>query len=157
MTIISALFLAWITGPLPITDAETLAGSRVTLPQAFAGKPAVLVWSFSRESGAQAKQWVMALEKELSGQVWSVAMLEAAPRLIRGMIRSGMRKDTTPALRPRSLLVYKGEKEWRSRLGIRNDALPIVAVISGSGEIVWSQSGGYSPGLAAEAVAAARR
>jgi hypothetical protein len=154
---LSALILVWAAAAIPATEAETLAGAKVSLPQVLGGKPAILIWSFSREGGAKVKEWMETLERDAPGQAYSVAMLEAAPRLIRGMIRSGMRGDTPPALRARTLLLYKGEREWRERLGVKDAALPVTTVLNAAGEVVWSRSGACTPGLAAEALAVLRR
>lgn len=153
--IITGVFLSWMAfSPLPAVGAETLAGAKVSLPQVFNSRPAVLIWSFSREGGAKVKDWFTALDREAPGQVYSVAMLEAAPRLIRGLIRSGMRRDTPANAHSRTLLLYKGEKEWRARLGLKDPAVPFIVVLNGAGEIVWSRGAAYSPALAAEAISA---
>lgn len=102
------LALALPAQTLPWGEAESLAVKKAALPGVWAGRPAVVVWSFSREAGEGVKQWMGELEKE-GLEAWSVAVLEAAPRFIRPMIRSGMRKQAAGRV-DRWLCLYKGGK-----------------------------------------------
>lgn len=127
---------------LPRTEAETLSGRKVTMPEVFGGKPAVVVFSFSKGAGEKTAEWVAALSKD-GAPVWSAAMLEAAPRFIRPMIRSGMKKDVPAAMLDRSLCLYTGEKAWRAALGVAQDDAPLVVGIDAKGQVAWMQQGFY--------------
>ncbi|MGJ5814424.1 hypothetical protein [Paludibaculum fermentans] len=136
-------FLA-VGQPLPATQAETLTGRKLTIPQAFGAKPAILVWSFSKKAGEATRAWTDPLIRD--GQaVWSVAMLEAAPRFVRPMIRSGMRKDMPAAQQDHAVLLYQGEKQWRQILKPPKDDDPLVVLLDGNGNVAWSFSGLSSP------------
>jgi len=128
---------------LPRTEAETLSGRKVTMPDVFGGKPAVVVFSFSKGAGEKTAEWVSALTKA-GAPVWSAAMLEAAPRFIRPMIRSGMKKDTPAAMLDRSLCLYKDEKAWRAALGVVKDDAPMVVLFDARGQVEWKQQGFYN-------------
>ncbi|MBN9658028.1 MAG: hypothetical protein J0H49_07605 [Acidobacteria bacterium] len=128
---------------LPNTQVESLAGQKLTIPQAFGGKPVILVWSFSKKAGEATRAWTDPLAKE-GLPVWSAAMLEAAPRFVRPMIRSGMRKDTPAKQQERSLLFYQGEKQWRQILKPPKDEDPLVVLLDAQGAVAWSYSGGYT-------------
>jgi hypothetical protein len=127
-------------GNLPITPVETLAGQKLSFPAALAGKPAVCVFGFSKEAGDHIKDWMARLRKD-SVNAWSVANLEGAPALVRGMIRSSMRKGTPPSLLERSLIMTKDEQAWKRALGARDDKLPVVTVLDEAGNIVWTYEG----------------
>jgi hypothetical protein len=128
---------------LPRTEAETLSGRKVTIPDVFGGKPAVVVFSFSKAAGEKTGEWISALSKD-GAPVWSAAMLEAAPRFIRPMIRSGMKRDLSAAMLDRSLCLYAGEKAWRAALGVIQDDAPVVVLIDAKGQVAWKQQGVYS-------------
>jgi hypothetical protein len=128
--------------PLPRTEAETLSGRKVAMPDLFGGKPAVLVWSFSKEAGEKTAAWMAPLAKE-GVNAYSVAMLEAAPRFVRGFIKSGMKQGMTPQQQDRMLLLYAGEKAWRTRLGLKDEKQLIVVVVNARGEAVWAHEGAY--------------
>lgn len=127
----------------PTTQVESLAGQKLTIPQAFGGKPVILVWSFSKKAGEATRAWTDPLAKE-GLPVWSAAMLEAAPRFVRPMIRSGMRKDMPDTQQQRSLLLYQGEKQWRQILKPPKDDAPLVVLLDAQGNVAWSYSGVYS-------------
>lgn len=128
---------------LPQTEAEALSGRKVTLPDVFGGKPAVVVFSFSKGAGQRTREWVVALERE-GAPVWSAAMLESAPRFVRPMIRSGMKKDLPATMLDRSLCIYSGDKAWRAALGLVSDDAPLVVLIDAKGRIAWKLQGFYN-------------
>lgn len=138
--LVALVALAAAAQVLPKTQVETLDGQKRVIPDAFGGRPAVLVYGFSRKAGDATKAWVDPLVKE-GLPVWSVAMLEAAPRFVRPMIRAGMRKDTPAGRQDHALLLYAGEKEWRALLKAGNDEEPVVVLVDGRGRVVWSRAG----------------
>ncbi len=125
---------------LPATPAETLTGQKLSFPAALAGKPAVCVVGFSREAGDRTKEWMERLNKD-GINAWSVASLEGAPSLVRGMIRSSMRKVTPQPLLEHSLIITKGEQAWKRALGAKDDKLPVVVVLDSAGRSVWTYQG----------------
>ena len=72
---------------------------------------------------------------------WSIANLEKAPAMVRGMIRGSMRKGTPAARLDHSLIMTKDEKLWRQALGVKEDNLPVVVLVDPSGQIVWTYEG----------------
>lgn len=129
---------------VPHTEGETLAGHKVTVPDVFGGKPAVVVFSFSKGAGEKTAAWLAALAKD-GAPVWSAAMLEAAPRFVRPMIRGGMKKDTPPGMLDRALCLYRDEKAWRAALGIVTDDAPVVVFIDAQGQVAWKHQAPYGP------------
>jgi hypothetical protein len=125
---------------LPVTQAETLAGQKMEFPTALAGKPAVCVFGFSREAGDRTKLWMTRLSQDGINS-WSVANLEGAPALVRGMIRSSMRKGTPPPLLERSLIMTKDEKAWKHALDAKHDNLPMVVLFDAGGRVLWTYEG----------------
>jgi hypothetical protein len=125
---------------LPVTSAETLAGQKLEFPTALAGKPAVCVFGFSKEAGDRTKVWMNRLTQD-GINAWSVANLEGAPALVRGMIRGSMRKGTPQAQLARSLIMTKDEKAWKLAVGATQDSLPLVVVFDSSTQIQWKYEG----------------
>lgn len=125
---------------LPVTPAETLAGQKLEFPSALAGKPAVCVFGFSKEAGDRTKVWMTRLSQD-GINAWSVANLEGAPGLVRGMIRSGMRKGTPQPLLERSLIMTKHEKAWKHALESKHDNLPVVVLLDATGRVLWTYEG----------------
>jgi hypothetical protein len=125
---------------LPVTPAETLTGQKLAFPAALLGKSAVCVFGFSKEAGERTKVWMTRLSQDGINS-WSVANLEGAPALVRGMIRSSMRKGTPQALLERSLILTKDEKVWKHAVGAKQDNLPVVVLFDATGRLLWTYEG----------------
>ncbi len=135
--------------PLPRAEGESLTGRKTLLPDALRGQVSVIVWSFSREAGGQVERWVAPLVRERVN-VYSAAVIEAAPRLIRPMIRAGMRRASPKPFQERYLCITRGGKSLRQALEVRDDKLPHVTLLSAEGEILWRHAGAYSDSAASE-------
>ena len=131
---ICVLFLASLLAAqsLPSTAGETLDGRKVSFPEMLAGKPAVCVFSFSREAGEKVQAWMEPLVKA-NAEAYSVAHLEAAPRLVRGMIRRGMRSAMPDNMRGRAIILTANEKAWKQALGVADERLPVVVKLDAGG------------------------
>jgi|HubBroStandDraft_4_1064222.scaffolds.fasta_scaffold214334_1 hypothetical protein len=141
--VFALLFVGWSsagTENLPVTSAETLAGQKVEFPAALAGKPAVCVFGFSKEAGDRIKVWMNRLTQD-GINAWSVANLEGAPVLVRGMIRSSMRKGTPQAQLAHSLVMTKDAKVWKLAVGAKQDNLPTVVVFDSTAQMQWKYEG----------------
>ncbi|HWF45407.1 MAG TPA: hypothetical protein VG168_00255 [Bryobacteraceae bacterium] len=106
---------------LPRVTSETLAGNELDLPSALSGRVAVLCIGFTHSSQSQVKAWSTTLRSQLSKEpgvaVYSVAVLEDAPRLVRGMIVHSMKGSVPQANYSTFLLVFKNEKELKQAVG----------------------------------------
>ena len=78
-------FLSLLLAPgWPETEVETLAGRKVMIPAVFGGKPAVVVWSFSKGAGEKTRDWLEPLTKTGNqclgrGDAGSCSAVRAAP------------------------------------------------------------------------------
>jgi hypothetical protein len=125
---------------LPVTPAETLAGQKIEFPTAVVGKPSVCVFGFTKEAGDRTKVWMTRLSQDGINS-WSIANLERAPALVRGMIRSSMRKGTPAPLLERSLILTKDENAWKQAVGAKQDNLPVVVLLDAKGSVLWTYEG----------------
>ena len=140
LLLLSAASAAAAAESLPVTQAETLTGQKLEFPTALAGKPAVCVFGFSKEAGDRTKVCMTQLS-QAGLNAWSVANLESAPALVRGMIRSSMRKGTPQPLLERSLILTKDEKAWERAVGANQNNLPVVVVFDATGHPLWTYEG----------------
>jgi hypothetical protein len=69
--------------------------------------------------------------------VWSVAVLEDAPRLVRGMIVHGVKSGTPKEEYDRFVVVVKGEKELKDAAGFEKPDDAYLMVVDGKGAIRW--------------------
>ena len=140
---------AYAAESLPVTPAESLDNQKLQFPTALAGMPAVCVFGFTKEAGDRTKVWMTKLN-DGGVPAWSIADLEAAPSLVRGMIRSSMRKGTPQPLLKRSLIMTKDDKAWRAALGVKQENLPVVVLLDSGGKVLWIHEGLYDDEAAGE-------
>jgi hypothetical protein len=50
----------------------------------------------------------------------------------------------------RSLVLTKDDKAWRSALGVKQENLPVVVVLDGMSQVLWSYEGVFADGALAE-------
>ena len=126
---------------LPRIEGENLLGQKVTLPDASTGHPAVLVIGFSHASQNQTKAWGERLNKEFpesSGvSVYSMAVLEEVPRLVRGMASHGIKSGTPKEERARFLLLYHNEAELKMAADFSAPDDAYILLLDRSGTIRW--------------------
>jgi hypothetical protein len=146
-----ALLLALLTGgeislradSMPSSPAETLSGEKLMFPNALAGRAAVCIFGFSKEAGDKTKEWMKAFSQD-DLNAWSVANLENAPSLVRGMIRSSMRKGTPEPLHAHSLLMTRDLNRWKQVTGAKDEHVPLMVIFDASGRIAWTHEGLFS-------------
>jgi hypothetical protein len=135
---------------MPSTAGETLSGKHLVLADAVRGHAAVLVAGFSHEGGMKVGEWMKALRGDsvfASVDVYEIAMLEGAPGIFRGMIKSGMRKGTPPAEQGHTLVMTQDQKQWEKFFGVGDDKDPYVALVNANGDVLWR---GHGPAATVE-------
>jgi hypothetical protein len=138
-----ALTLVAAAESLPVTPAETLSGRKLEFPTDLAGKAAVVVFGFSREAGDLTKVWMTRLSQD-GINCWSVANLEKAPAMVRGMIRGSMRKGTPASQLDHSLILTKDNKRWAQAVGLKQESQSVVVLLDAAGKILWTFEGPFS-------------
>jgi len=128
---------------MPKTAGESLAGQQVMLPDSVKGHSSVVIVGFSKSSQNRVKDWNTRARKELgdSFNVYQVAVLEDAPRLVRGMITHAMKGSTPAARQDHFLVVVKGEPELKKAAGFSESDDAYVLLLDGAGEIRWRTHG----------------
>ncbi len=129
---------------MPTTAGETLSGKKIVLADAVRGHAAVLVAGFSHNGGMACGDWMKAIRADpaLAGvDVYEVAMLEGAPGLFRGMIKSAMRKGMSSEEQQRSVVLTQDDKLWQTYFSVSNAQEPQVMLLDVQGNIVWRGHG----------------
>jgi hypothetical protein len=140
------------TSPLHIGDTfpefsgRTLTGKSLALPAAGTDKFAVLVFSFSRIAGKDARQWNEHLSRDFSNAIsaYGVIMLESAPKLFRGMAVSGIKSSMPLSVQNRTIVLYRDEELWKQRLAVTDNRRAYVLLLRPSGNVCWVNSGAFS-------------
>jgi hypothetical protein len=132
---------------MPGTAGETLSGKHIVLADQVRGHAVVLVAGFSHEAGNGTAAWVKAIHADpalASVSVYEIAEIAGAPSLIRGMIKSGMKKNVPAAEQDSFVVLTEDAKPWRSYFDVGDDQVPYVMLLDPSGKILWHGHGAAS-------------
>jgi hypothetical protein len=141
---VALLMEACAAQSLPATEGETLGGHRVVVAQSIRGHLAVLIAGFSKDAGDACGAWGKTVHADpalKSVEVYQLVMLEEAPRILRPMIKSGMRKGLSAAEQEQFVILTQDEKLWRSYFGVNDDKEPWVVLIDAEGKVLWHGHG----------------
>jgi len=131
---------AWCQA-FPRIEAETLAGKELTFPDTGAGNSAVVVMGFTHASQSQTMAWGRRLWSEYPAgapvSVWSIAVLQDVPRLVRGMVSHGIRGGVPKEHYDRYLLTYRAEAELKQAAGFEQPGDACILLLDAAGNVRW--------------------
>lgn len=133
---------------LPDVAGQNLSGTPTHLSTVVGGKISVVVLSFSKSGGKDTQIW----DRQLVGDFGSsptvalstVINLESAPRLLRGVIVSGIKNSIPPPLHTSTIVSYENEELWKQRLNVADDGHAYVILLDKDGRIRWINSTTFS-------------
>jgi ATP10 protein len=130
---------------LPDVSGQTPSGGSLRLSDVIAAKASVVVFSFSKTAGKDARLWNDHLFKDYGSNrlvaVSTVIMLEAVPRLLRGIIVSELKSNLPPSMRDTTIVSYQNEDVWKQRLAVADESHAYVLVLGPDGHLRWRNSG----------------
>jgi hypothetical protein len=133
---------------LPSFDGESLAGKKFSMPGAVHGHPAVLVVCFTHASGPHCTEATKRLESDFKNnadlEIYTVIFLEDAPKLVRGMARSGIKSGVAKENYDRYLIVTEHEKEVKAAVHFQEPDDAYLAVLGPDGTVRWTSHGTLS-------------
>ena len=144
LTAAALLFGNAFAQELPRTAGDTLSGRHVVVADEVHGHTAILVAGFSREGGNGTGAWVKAIhgDSAMGGvAVYEIAQIAGAPSLIRGMIKSGMKKSVPATEHDTFVVLTQDDKPWRAYFGVGDDQVPYVMMIDANGKVLWRGHG----------------
>jgi len=119
----------------------------INLPEAAAGKLTILVLGFSRQGGQKTGLWAKHLSADFATDPlftsYTVAMLEDAPAMLRGMIRSGIRSGTPVSERDHVVTTASGEAAWKEFLHAAQKDIPYLVLLDSGGKVRWTGHGAF--------------
>ena len=130
---------------MPQVTGESLSGKQISFPSASAGSVAVVCVGFSHASQSQLKPWAERATSEFGEKsrvlVYSIAVLEDAPRLIRGMAVHGMKIAVPAQQHDYFVVVYQGEGELKRITGFQRPGEAYILLLDPKGKIQWVSHG----------------
>lgn len=132
---------------MPKLEGQTLTGRTAVLPQALAGKVALVAMGFTYKSRFPVEAWAdwyrMTIGSTPSVTFFEVPMIGGAATLGRWFINRGMRNGTPAELHDQVITVYGGTGDWKQRLSYspehKDDAFLIV--LDREGVVRWLHHG----------------
>ena len=134
----------------PRLAEENLDGQQVVLPDAASGKVAVFVMGFSK---TPTEEWAKRVQSDFgkaSGfALYQMPVLEAVPKMIRGMVISGIKKGVPENERANFVPVLHNEDALKKLVGFKGDDDAYIVVLDRTGKISYQTHGAsVGPGYA---------
>ena len=130
---------------LPHTEAETLSGKKIVLPDAVNGRPTIVVVGFTKRSQSQAAAWSTQLAKDYGTeprlQRYGIAVLDDVPGLIRGMVISNIRRQVPKEQQDTFIVLTHDAKPWRDLADITKADDAYVILFDNSAHVVAQTQG----------------
>jgi hypothetical protein len=155
---LSGLRLLWLltfaslaysqTQTMPRVEGESFAGRQVVLPDAAKGHVAVLVFGFTKASKEPTRAWAEKILADFSQQsefeLYQLPVLEDVPRLIRGMVISGIKKSIPEKLLDHFVPILQGESELKKLVSYKEPDDAYLVILGPSGQIVHQVHGPFT-------------
>ena len=130
---------------MPRIEGESFSGRKVVLPDAAAGKVAVLIFGFTKASKVPTSAWAEKLQAEFGTrsefELYQLPVLEDVPRLFRGMVISGIRKGVADNKRDHFVPILQGEAELKRLVHYNEADDAYLVVLDRSGNILEQSHG----------------
>lgn len=131
----------------PALEGTTLSGRKIRLPDAAAGKPAVVIIGFTKEAGRPSLEWARRFVRDFRLEevpVFQIPIIEHAPKLVRPLIPAGLRREVEKTLHDYAFLCYRDEALWKRRVGFAQADASYLFLLDSEGRIVERWAGHYT-------------
>jgi hypothetical protein len=132
--------------PLPTLRGEFLTGHTVVLPQAAAGRVALLLLGFSYDSRFAVEAWAQRFRERFHTDprvtFYEIPMIGGLARMGKWFIDGGMRRGTPREDYEHVITVYGGMDTWKQRVGFGGPKAAYPILLDASGRVAWRYSGG---------------
>ena len=134
----------------PRLEAEFLTGRKAVLPDAAAGKWALVMMGFTYDSRFAVEKWAEHVSREFSANdkltFFEVPVIGGMGRMAKWFIDSGMRKGTPKALHGNVITVYGGADRWKTAMGFSkaDEHAAYLALLGPDGRVQWMHRGAFT-------------
>jgi len=130
---------------MPKVEGESLAGQHVVLPDDAKGKIAVLIFGFTRASKGPTSLWAERTLAEFGSNagfaLYQLPVLEDVPRLIRGMVISGIKNRIPEKARDYFVPIVQGEPGLKKLVHYKEPDDAYLVTIDPAGQVVQQLHG----------------
>jgi hypothetical protein len=135
-----ALSMTQVAAQMPRIEGENLAGQKVLLPDAAAGKVAVLIFGFTKSSKVPTKAWANKLDADFGTRpdftLYQLPVLEDVPRFLRGTVISGIKKGVPENKREHFVPILQAAAELKKFVHYHEPDDAYLVVLGRTGEIL---------------------
>lgn len=143
-----------VSQTIPRTEANTLTGAHLVLPDAGSAKPLLLLLSFSHKASDDLTLWnrrfQAAYATDARIQYYELADFQGVPPLMMRMILHGMRRSVREPERSRVVLMESQEDVWKKLVSFGDPTIVYVVLADARGHVVWQCRGPASDEKARE-------
>ncbi len=132
---------------LPTFPAETLSQKSVSFPEDLPPKPTLLIIAFTEEASAETERWsreTRPLTNSLNFVVYDLAVIEDAPRFVRGTIRRSLRKRIPEAIHESFFVVTQNSRLLKKAVDYDNAEEVYLVLLDEEHRVVWKGSGEFT-------------
>ncbi|MGA2214258.1 MAG: hypothetical protein ABSH31_13370 [Bryobacteraceae bacterium] len=133
--------------PLPPLRGEFLTGSPALLPQAAAGRVALLLLGFTYDSRFPVEAWTKQFRHEFDRYpnvtFYEIPLIGGMARIGKWFIDRGMRQGTPKPDQGNVITVYGGTDPWKQRVGFSDPKAAYLILLDKSGKVGWQYGGGF--------------
>lgn len=133
------------TTPMPKIQGENLAAHTVVLPEAVAGKIAILIFGFTKASKVPTSVWADKVQLDIGSrpdlELYQLPVLEDVPRLFRSMVISGINKGVAENKRDHFVPILQGEAELKKLVRYKEPDDAYLIILGRDGNIVQQLHG----------------
>ena len=134
----------------PRLETEFLTGRKAVLPDAAAGKVALVMMGFTYDSRFAVEKWAARFHDEFGANkavtFFEVPVIGGMGRMAKWFIDSGMRRGTPKDMHENVITVYGGGDRWKTAMGFtktqEHDAY--LALLGPDGRVRWLHRGPFS-------------
>lgn len=134
----------------PRLEAEFLTGRKAVLPDAAAGKSALVMMGFTYDSRFAVEKWAEHVVREFGANetltFFEVPVIGGMGRMAKWFIDSGMRKGTPKELHENVITVYGGADRWKKAMGFSkaDENAAYLALLGPDGRVRWLHRGAFT-------------
>lgn len=134
----------------PRVTGSNLLRRKVSLPSELQGELNIVIMAFYQWHQSLVDTWIPAADRIASSypQIWyyELPVLESMNALSQMFINEGMRAGIpNHSTRERTITLYLEKRNFREALGIEDEATIHILVIDRQGNLLWQESGAYTP------------